>query len=294
MESRTVRIKDLKNHPMQKAVFGDLPDDEFQVLMEDINENGLNHPPEVAPDMTIISGHQRVRAWQQLGHTKIAVVVREGLDDHQIDQRFIEDNLHRRHLDPVGKARAFKALFDVERAKKNQRFWGGANLEFRDYVAAKLGCSGRTADRYLQLLRLPMAIQDAVSRGELGLTTAIKVDSFSREQKQQIIQRIEDGESTAAVVKELVAEPKAVVEPYTAGELFEELLEIMYKYLPEFESSWKNFLDVDCSSGNTMSVLERSGKLFNNIYSQKLALANSSSSVNKTSKACKRPRKSKD
>ena len=45
IESR--RINELRPHPRQLELFGDLPEGEFQTLKRDIEERGLQHLPEI-------------------------------------------------------------------------------------------------------------------------------------------------------------------------------------------------------------------------------------------------------
>jgi ParB-like chromosome segregation protein Spo0J len=65
-------IDELRPHPQQAALFHDLEGPEFDQLVESL-KRGLDVPIEVTPTRTIIDGHQRVRAAQRLGWTKIRV-----------------------------------------------------------------------------------------------------------------------------------------------------------------------------------------------------------------------------
>lgn len=59
--------------------------------------------------------------------------------------------------------------------------------------------------RYLQLLRLPRPLQDAVSNGQLPMTLALRVEALDQEDQQAIAARIAAGEPARFVVNEHLA-----------------------------------------------------------------------------------------
>jgi len=204
MNTLTRKISDLRPHPKQQAIYGDLSHAEFRELVDDIQRNGLRQPPEIAPDGTILDGHQRVLAYTQLGKKEIEVFVRDVLTEDELEDRFIQANLVRRHLDPLAKARAIQALAELE-----QRRPGVPGVEFRERLAQRLGgnMSGRSIDRYLKLLTLPRPIQDAVSRNELTMMKALKVASLPQKKQNAIAADISQGESPNALVEKYLPRP---------------------------------------------------------------------------------------
>jgi hypothetical protein len=63
----------------------------------------------------------------------------------------------------------------------------GVSRDLRDRLAARIGTrSGRTLDRYLKVLSLPRPVQDAVSRGALGLTRALALVRLPRAEREEI------------------------------------------------------------------------------------------------------------
>src|SRR5215510_2358776 len=73
------KISRLKNHPLQKTMFGDLPDAELRALAEDMRANKQKDPVEILPDGTVLAGHQRIRAARLLGWAEVDVVIRHDL-----------------------------------------------------------------------------------------------------------------------------------------------------------------------------------------------------------------------
>ncbi|MCH7725649.1 MAG: ParB N-terminal domain-containing protein [Planctomycetes bacterium] len=196
-------IDSLKPHPSQPKLFDDLSGVELQCLADDIKKNGLRNAVEILTDGTIIAGHQRVRAVQLLGRTKIRCWIREDLEqqgDAAIEARLIEDNLHRRQLSRLGVARCYLRLKEMER--------GGyyaeeeAQGDLRDHLAKRFGVKGRSLDRYARILKAPVAVQYAFDRGPLTQSQVLGVVGLEPEQQQEIANRIEDGEEPTSVVKE--------------------------------------------------------------------------------------------
>ena len=254
------KLIDLKPHPQQQAVYGDLSDDEFDALFNDIEQNGLRHAVEITPDGIILDGHQRLEVYRQLGREEIEVTVCQGLDTYGIDERFILANLTRRQLDPVQKARAIKALSEVEHARDGEKFDADCH-EFRERLAIQLGgnMSGRTVGRYLQLLRLPRGIQDAVSSGDLPLTTALKVESLSKSKQKRIAADISRGahprETVVAVLRKAQQAKKKDVSPF---ELYRKLLAFLADHLDCLENHVDSLAGTGISTfDETVEMLDR-------------------------------------
>lgn len=74
-------------------VMPDMSDEEYAALKRSIDEDGLKHPIEVAPDGTIVDGHHRYRACRELGIDPTTVTV----DTPSVEQA-IRANLTRRNL----------------------------------------------------------------------------------------------------------------------------------------------------------------------------------------------------
>jgi len=228
MNTVSRRISELRPHPKQQAIYGDLSEAEFEALVSDIHKNGLRQPPEIASDGTIIDGHQRIRAYVRLGKEEIEVFLREGLSDDEIEERFLRGNYTRRQLDPLSKARVIQAIAELERRRP-----GSPGVELRDRIAQQLGdaISGRTVDRYLKLLELPLPIQEAVSRSALPMTHAIKVASLPTAKQEEIAVKLRQGGKARAVVDEYLPRPKEKGSSDSPDDLYFGLLDYLSRVL---------------------------------------------------------------
>jgi ParB family chromosome partitioning protein len=198
-------ISRLRPHPRQTALFHDLSDPELAALAADIEANGQRTPVEVVPSgsiMTIISGHQRVRALRSLGQKYVWVVVRADLagDEAAAEKQLIGHNLIRRQLDPLGRARCIGRLMELERGRRPGQLDGRERGQLRDRIARLFGLSGRTVSRYLSVLTLPGPLQDGFSAGQVSLADAARLFKLSPETQQQVAEAIAQGGDVKALL----------------------------------------------------------------------------------------------
>jgi ParB family chromosome partitioning protein len=234
MANEQVRMKlsKLKNHARQDAVFGDVPDAELAALAADMAKNGLQHPVEVLPDDTIIAGHQRVRAARSLGWKEIDVVVRHDLaeaGEDAVEAYLISDNLLRRQMSPLARARCIERCMELG-VIPGAAFRGFVRRhELKAVVGKLMGLSPRSVNRYLLVLRTPLAVQLAFDRGEIKLADAGKIAGLDPADAADLAARLEAGEPAAAVVAEVLSGGRRPAEPKTA---FRKMLGDLRRKLP--------------------------------------------------------------
>lgn len=200
---RKWKIDRLKDHPQQAAIFGDVPDEEMNALVEDMRKHGLRDPVEILPDGTIVCGHQRVRAAKVLGWKEIEVVVREDLaaaGPAAVETYFVEDNFVRRQLSPLARARCIKRLMELEVGRSADGFRYSQKEALKARIARRMGLSTRSVNRYLLILETPSAIQRAFEEGAITLINAGKVALLPKSVQAGVSRRIEQGERAASVV----------------------------------------------------------------------------------------------
>ena len=202
------RLDTLKTHPKQQEYFRASDEREIERLARDITANGLKHPVEVLDDGTIVCGHQRVAAATKLGWSEIDVIVREDLDgrgDGKVEEALIGDNLHRRQLDPIEKARCIKRLYELrQREASPKKSTNPHEGTFRDHLGKEFGISGRTVDRYVNALKAPRAVQAAVSAGKLSVAEAAKVACLEEPVKEKVVEAITSGTEPKEAIRHCV------------------------------------------------------------------------------------------
>jgi ParB-like chromosome segregation protein Spo0J len=211
----------LNSFPAQEAMFDPLSDVDLAGLAQDIKSNGLKNPIEVLPKNeagfppgTIVRGHQRLRALRLNGESDADVLVRYDLADasrDRVEQEFLEDNLYRRQLDPLAKARVALRLAEIERQVPPGEISGDQEGEVRNRVGKVIGMSGRNLDRYWSLLKAPAEVQAAFRAGKLRLDVAAKVGRLDRKILVGVCRRLAEGEDPKAVVGRYVNPTKRVM-----------------------------------------------------------------------------------
>jgi ParB family chromosome partitioning protein len=204
------RVADLHEHPQQRAMFGDLSDDELEALTEDLRKHGLRNPIEALPDGTIVAGHQRLRAAKKLGWEEVDVIIREDLaaaGDTAQETFFINDNLLRRHLGPLAKARCLHRLLVLETEGRTGTPDRRKKEILKARIGERLGVSLRTVSRYLLVLKTPREIQVAFDAGKVTLIAAGRVALLSRSKQREIAQRLAEGEQPKRVLAQYLTRP---------------------------------------------------------------------------------------
>jgi ParB family chromosome partitioning protein len=224
------KIGRLKDHPSQRTVFGDLADAELAALVDDMRKHGLRHPVEILSDGTVITGHQRVRAAKLLGWKEIEVVIRADLEEagpDAVEAHLLSDNLIRRQLSPLGRARCIQRLFLIEDGCRSGMVFFEKKEELKAKIASQLHLSLRSVNRYLLILETPPAIQQAFDRDEITLVNAGKVALLKKDCQEKIARRIEAGESARLVVGEHLAAEN--LRPSGADRAFERLFRALWR-----------------------------------------------------------------
>jgi ParB-like chromosome segregation protein Spo0J len=184
-------LDDLRPHPLQALYFRDLNDSELAGLANDIQVSGLKQRIEILPDDTILHGHQRRRALKKIGQVECEVLVRYDLAAAKpavIEREFLSENLNRRQLGPMARARVAARLVTLEQEKKHRV--DGDESHLRERVGKMLGASGRTVSRYLALLKTPIDVQNAVDQDVLPMSVALRFAGLAPEKQLEIVERV--------------------------------------------------------------------------------------------------------
>jgi ParB family chromosome partitioning protein len=232
----TKLTKELKDHPRQAALFGEVSEAHLAQLAADMEAHGLQHPVEILPDGTIVGGHQRVRAAKRLGWKEIDVVVLADLaeaGDAAVEEYLVRDNLIRRQLTPLKIAQGVQVLMEHHYKVRP----GGLHWERKEELLVEIGRligkSGRTVSRYLLILKTPPAVQAAFDRNDLRLEIAGKVALLDAWDQKEVARRIEAGEPAKRVVAEALV-PKHPV-PVRVDRPFRRLAGALGRELPHLK-----------------------------------------------------------
>jgi ParB family chromosome partitioning protein len=199
--TNTLDVSMIRPNPFQPRA--DFDEKEIQSLADSLKRQGLLQPVVVRPVpgglYQLIAGERRWRASKLAGFQRIPAVVREADDKKMLELALVE-NLQRRDLNPMEKARAFKQLMQL-------------NNWTQEELADSVGLGRPTVANFMRLLEAPLEIQEAVSRGTLSMGHARALLSVpQRAAMLQMLRRIiEEDLSVREVEKQLTKRPPAPV-----------------------------------------------------------------------------------
>lgn len=90
-----INIHVLNPHPRHDEFFKDFIGDSWKEFLESITLSGIVEPIVITPNMTIVSGHQRVRAAKELGIETIMVDIQEYDEEEDVFLNMLLSNLNR-------------------------------------------------------------------------------------------------------------------------------------------------------------------------------------------------------
>lgn len=188
-----VSIDILKVHPRNSEFFDDIQGKEYEQFKESIKNDGLLTPILVSPDMTVISGHQRLKACKELGVVLVPVMIREDLtDENEKLKLLLAANFGRVKNDDAKQRKIAVEYVNLCGYKNGDNQYSRNCDNRRPYVdiAEELGISERTLYEILSIERkLTPEMKELLDKDKLfSKTTAAKIISkLSSSEQEQLI-----------------------------------------------------------------------------------------------------------
>ena len=217
---RMMDVDKLNPHPKNSYFFDDIEGEPWVAFLESIETSGVIEPIIVsAPDLTIVSGHQRVRACKKLGIKQVAVEERSFDSEDEILKQLIETNIRQRGVGNTNAVKLGRCIKELERIygikHGGDRASGhNVNLKSQDDLASELEMSKKQMSRFKSLTDLIPELQDAVQSGQITATTAMGfVKKLSEEEQKKLAEAISgkdnvSGKEVEAEIAKLKAENK--------------------------------------------------------------------------------------
>lgn len=199
---RMMDVDKLKPHPKNNYFFDDIEGEPWTAFLESIETSGVIEPIIVsAPDFTIVSGHQRVRACKKLGIKQVAVEERTFDSEDEILKQLIETNIRQRGVGNTNAVKFGRCVAELERIYGIRNGSAGAapKTSERQNVSGKsqselaedLGVDKKTLQRAKKLAELPEEFQQMVMDGKVTASTAsIVIAKLSKEEQMQLAEQI--------------------------------------------------------------------------------------------------------
>lgn len=176
-----ININELKPHPRNNEFFDDMSGEKWTEFLESIKTSGVIEPIVITTDMTIVSGHQRVRACKELGIQEILCEIKNYKDEDSIIKDLLETNIRQRG-DVGGSAKKVGL-----RIKELERLYGisHGNNQYGDeknscpksqsQLAFDMGMDVRTLQNYKLLANMIPELEELLDTGIVTKTTVLAV-----------------------------------------------------------------------------------------------------------------------
>jgi len=162
------KIKSNKYQPREE-----FDEESIRDLAVSVKEKGFIQPVIVRANQgeyELISGERRVRAAKLLDFKEIPSIVKDASDLDSLEMSIIE-NVQREDLNAIDQAKAYKRLLEE------------FHMSYED-IGDTVGKDRSTIANIIRLLKLPIKIQAAVSRGILSMGHARAIVSLTNESEQ--------------------------------------------------------------------------------------------------------------
>lgn len=220
---RMMDVDKLNSHPKNKYFFDDIDGEPWVAFLESIKTSGVIEPIIVsAPDLTIVSGHQRVRACKKLGIKQVAVEERSYESEDEILKQLIETNVRQRGVGNTNAVKLGRCIKELERIygikngnnQHTERVGHNVQGKTQDDLASELEMSKKQMSRFKSLTDLIPELQSAVESGQITATTAMGfVKKLSPEEQKKLAESISGQDKVSGKeVEKYVAEIRRLSE----------------------------------------------------------------------------------
>lgn len=190
-----ISIQKLNEHPRNKEFFDDIIGDRWEDFKDSIVRRGVVEPIVVTQDLTIVSGHQRVRACKELGLLNLPCSIKHYSDaenrtkDDLIIEDLISTNIMQRGVGNVNPIKMAKCIMELERIKGiykgNHQNVKRDNLTSQSDLAEELNISRRQLQDYKKLTNLIPELQQMIEDGTMKATVGYKIWAKMSQEEQE-------------------------------------------------------------------------------------------------------------
>lgn len=205
-----IKVSELKPHPQNNYFFDDITGDKWKDILESISRRGVIEPVVITQDKVIVSGHQRVRACNELKINEVLCEIRIYQDDdkHSKEDKILEDlistNIMQRGIGNTNPLKLARCIQELERIKGvREGSFGKVRTTkcpsktpqiTQEDIAKQFGVSVKKVQRIKSLLELPEDIQRLIETGVLDNVSLAKriSEGLNEEQLEDFIQFLTD------------------------------------------------------------------------------------------------------
>ena len=196
-------LRSFEEHPYKVV-----DNEEMASLVESIYTQGILTPVTVRPldngEYEVISGHRRLFACQKLGITDIPAIVKE-LSREDAILEMVDSNLHREHILPSEKAKAYKMKMDAMKRQGERTDLTLSPMATKSAIdsAAEIGnAAGESRDQVFRYIRLNLLIPellDMVDEGRIAFRPAVELSHLQEQEQYDLLTTIESEDATPSL-----------------------------------------------------------------------------------------------
>ncbi|MGN0546334.1 MAG: ParB/RepB/Spo0J family partition protein [Acutalibacteraceae bacterium] len=203
MLKSTVNIPIEKLHQFEGHPFSIPDNNEMNMLIESIQQNGIINPLIVRPkentedEYEVVSGHRRLRAARKAGLKTVPALI-YSIDRETAIIMMVDSNLQRENILPSEKAKAFKMKMDaISHQGKSTSRQLVDKLKSAEFISQSE--SGRQVQRYIRLTHLIPELSDTVDKGKISFTPAVEISYLTEEEQKNLLETIQSEECTPSL-----------------------------------------------------------------------------------------------
>lgn len=246
-----ININELKPHPRNNEFFDDMAGEKWKEFVESVRTSGVIEPIVITQDMTIVSGHQRVRACKELGIKSVLCEIKHYKDEDSIIKDLLETNVRQRgdvggSAKKVGKRfKELDRLYGIEKGNNQHSSKPNNSVSSQADLAKMMGMSLDTYQNYKLLADMIPELEELLDTGIVTKTTALAMmKNLSNEEQEELISSLDTTKKiTQKKVQEYIDEIRELKNNPPKPKDYEETKQQLNDYKKEYQSMRQQFED---------------------------------------------------
>jgi len=255
-----IEINLLKEHPMNREIYGEDDEEQFNELFEKIKATGWIKPLVINRNYVIISGHRRYKVAKVLGRTEIDVEFYNESEEGQELEMLLQENYYRNKstLQLVKEGEIYRKI-EEKKAEARQLF--GTNLSANlqqgrtnEIVGEKIGMSARSYHDARKVVQRIDEEEDSPVKFFLEDTLNSSVSAASKlvDKSDEFLQTVMDRsngnpKNVTSAIRDLEQEEKSLKIHLPSGKYPVIYTNLSGKYLPDIDQlPISSIIEDDC------------------------------------------------
>ena len=188
--------------PFAENPYKVIENEEMKELVESIQKNGILTPLMIRKfednKYELISGHRRLFAAKKAGLEKVPAFIYD-IDRDAAAIMVVDSNLHREHILPSEKAKAYKLKMDALSHQGKRSDLTSEQIAPKlttEIIAEQYGTSKDTVKRYIRLTYLIPELLDLMDEGKIAFSVGVELSYLDEDKQYTVLGLIEELDCT--------------------------------------------------------------------------------------------------